>query len=88
LGAQQVPIHWIVVENANATSPKVARLLERSGLSYKHLFHNEKRVINSFKAGGVRNQGLLYMRSLQPHPDSVLYFAGSPAVIVGGMFID
>ncbi len=69
------------MENANATSPAVARLLMRSGLSYKHLFHNEKRVFNTFKAGGVRNHGLLYMRSLQPHPDSVLYFAGAASFL-------
>ncbi len=81
LGAQHVPIHWIVVENANHTNPKIMRLLRRTGLSYSYLFYAEKRIYNTFKAGGVRNKGTDFVRNLPAHPDSVIYFAGKSLLV-------
>lgn len=78
LAAYNVPIHWIVVENGKGLTDVVAGILHRSGLSYEHRFNAESRIVNTFKAGDVRNEGIRYLRSLKPppHPDSTLYFAG------------
>jgi hypothetical protein len=52
-----------------------------SGVRYTHLNKKEEHIPLKFKAGDVRNEGIRFIRTLDPppHPDSVVYFAGTYA---------
>eukprot|EP00054_Salpingoeca_dolichothecata_P018375 m.112794 g.112794 ORF g.112794 m.112794 type:complete len:301 (+) comp22844_c0_seq4:90-992(+) len=72
-----VHIHWILVEDSKQQSMLVENVLLASGLSYTHLNKKEEHIAHKFRAGDVRNEGIRYIRRLDPppHPDSVVYFA-------------
>lgn len=78
-------LHWIVVEDAPARTEIVTKILEKSGLTYTHLFvatpelmklqQNEARWR---KPRGLlqRNEGLSWLRdNLSGANDDVVYFA-------------
>ncbi|KAL0483485.1 galactosyl-galactosyl-xylosyl protein 3-beta-glucuronosyltransferase [Acrasis kona] len=68
-------LHWIVIEDGNATNPNVEAQLNRSKTKYTYLFAETNRT-TLLKGRGVeqRNLAIDYIRSLKPK-DGLVYFA-------------
>ena len=69
----EVPVHWLVVEDANSTSPWISELLETLGLSYTHLYLQGLGGCKGNKGRVQRNRALEWVKQ-NATDNGVIYF--------------